>query len=52
MIVDYQGRVIGEHGMERGPHTPELSWTLRRCVNTARDRVGNWLRDLRTEQFR
>lgn len=53
MIVDYQGRILSEHAYGAGPSYAGaiLDIEALRQYRT-RSLWGNWLRDLRTEQFR
>src|SRR5439155_707389 len=53
MIVDYQGKILSEHGYGAGPSYAGaiLDIEALRQYRT-RSLWGNWLRDLRTEQFR
>jgi hypothetical protein len=53
MIVDYQGRIVSEHKYGAGPSYAGgiLDIEALRQYRT-RSLWGNWLRDLRTEQFR
>ena len=53
MIVDYQGRIVSEHKYGAGPSYAGgiIDVEALRQYRT-RSLWGNWLRDLRTEQFR
>jgi formamidase len=53
MIVDYQGKILSEHGYGAGPSYAGAIIDIEglRQYRT-RSLWGNWLRDLRTEQFR
>jgi predicted amidohydrolase len=53
MIVDYQGRILSEHGYGAGPSYAGAIIDIEALRQyRTRSLWGNWLRDLRTEQFR
>ena len=53
MIVDYQGRILSEHKYGAGPSYAGAIIDIEALRQyRARSLWGNWLRDLRTEQFR
>jgi predicted amidohydrolase len=53
MIVDYQGRILSEHKYGAGPSYAGAILDVEALRQyRARSLWGNWLRDLRTEQFR
>lgn len=53
MIVDYQGRILSEHKYGAGPSYAGAIIDVEALRQyRARSLWGNWLRDLRTEQFR
>jgi hypothetical protein len=53
MIVDYQGRIISEHGYGAEPsYAGGIIDVEALRQYRARSLWGNWLRDIRTEQFR
>ncbi len=53
MIIDYQGRVLSEHAYGAGPSYAGAILDLEALRQyRTRSLWGNWLRDLRTEQFR
>ena len=53
MIVDYQGRIVSEHKYGAGPsYAGGIIDVEALRQYRARSLWGNWLRDLRTEQFR
>lgn len=53
MIIDYQGKIVSEHKYGAGPSYAGgiIDIEALRQYRT-RSLWGNWLRDLRTEQFR
>jgi hypothetical protein len=53
MIIDYQGRIISEHKYGAGPSYAGAIIDIEALRQyRTRSLWGNWLRDLRTEQFR
>ena len=53
MIVDYQGRILSEHAYGAGPSYAGAFIDIEALRQyRTRSLWGNWLRDLRTEQFR
>jgi len=53
MIVDYQGRILSEHSYGAGPSYAGAIIDIEALRQyRTRSLWGNWLRDLRTEQFR
>ena len=53
MIVDYQGRILSEHSHGAGPSYAGAIIDIEALRQyRTRSLWGNWLRDLRTEQFR